>query len=213
MGETGLIGMPGFSSDAYFPSDLLRSGLTDRHIERIEDAVPGFDAGKSPTTGMGIIAETFRTWPGSKRSEHPTVSICLNGRDADDYLTPHELAWATGERTPLGRLRHREPMRILLIGVGWNRCSALHTAETLADHKRTKMRRFKSSKEGWIETQDVADDMGRLFPALGDAFEQSAGVKLGTFGGAECRLCGFRDLTDFAKNWIDVANQRSGDRH
>lgn len=55
--------------------------------------------------------------------------------------------------------------------------------------------------------------MDRLFPAIGAAFEQSGGVELGTFGDAACKSCDFRDLTDFAKNWIDAANQRSGDRH
>lgn len=212
VGEAGLIGMPGFSSDACFPADLDRSTLTADEVAEVEAAVPGFDAAKSPTAGMGVIAEMFRTWPGTKRSGHPTVSICLNGPDAGDYLGTHERAWATGERTPLGRLRDRRPMKVLLIGVGWNRCSALHTAETLAEHRRTKTRRFKDTSGPWAETPDVADDMNRLFPAVGDAFEQSGGVAFGAFGDAECRMCGFRDLVDFARDWIDAANQRSGDR-
>ena len=108
----------------------------------------GFDAATSPTAGMGVVAETFRTRPGparpgTRRSGHPAASICLNGPDADRCLGPHDLAWAAGENMPLGRLRHLEAMMLLLIGVGWNRCSALHTAETLAWHRRAKTRRFK----------------------------------------------------------------------
>jgi aminoglycoside 3-N-acetyltransferase len=57
VGETGLVGMPGFSSDAYFPSNIDRSSLTQEQIFQIEGAVLGFDALKSPTSGMGIIAE------------------------------------------------------------------------------------------------------------------------------------------------------------
>ncbi len=213
VGETGLIGMPGFSSDAYFPAGVDRSDLTQDQIARIEDEVLGFDVSKSPTSGMGVIAETFRTWPGTQRSAHPTVSICLNGMRANDFLGEHSLAWATGEETPLGKLRDRQSMKILLIGVGWNRCSALHTAETLAKHRRTKTRRFKNGglEGSWIETPDVADDMNRLFPAVGEAFERTGAVSFGTLGDADCKICDFRHLVDFASNWIDCANKQSGD--
>ncbi|MEM8811460.1 MAG: AAC(3) family N-acetyltransferase [Pseudomonadota bacterium] len=213
VGEAGLIGMPGFSTDAYFPPDADRSALSPEEVARIEDAVPGFDPVKSPTSGMGVIAETFRTWPRTLRSDHPAVSICLNGADAETYREEHSLAWATGERTPLGRLRYRRAMKILLIGVAWNRCSALHTAEAVAEHRRTKTRRFKNGGGGgsWIETPDVADDMNRLFPAVGEAFEQTGAVSFGTFGDAPCRLCDFRGLIGFASTWIGDANRRSGD--
>nr|WP_255733359.1 AAC(3) family N-acetyltransferase [Ruegeria sp. Ofav3-42] len=176
VGETGLVGMPGFSGDAYFPAEMDRSTLRPDEIAQIEDSVLGFDSVKSPTSGMGVIAETFITWPGTKRSGHPAVSICLNGREANNFLEEHSLEWATGEQTPLGKLRDRESMKILLIGVGWNRCSALHTAETLATHRRIKTRRFKkgSIDGSWIETPDVADDMNRLFPAVGAALETRA---------------------------------------
>ncbi len=214
VGETGLLGMPGFSEDAYFPADIDRSRLTPEQINQVEAAVPGFDVIKSPTTDMGVIAETFRTWPGTHRSNHPTLSICLNGLNAEGYLEEHSLAWGTGEQTPWGKLRDREPMKILLIGVGWNRCSALHTAESFAEHKRTKVRRFKNGgvRGSWIETPDVADDMNRLFPAVGEAFEQTAAVLTGSLGNAYCRVCDFSGLISFARDWIDAANKQSGDR-
>ncbi|MBT9387052.1 AAC(3) family N-acetyltransferase [Pseudooceanicola sp. CBS1P-1] len=213
VGGTGLVGMPDFSSDACFPAEVDLSRLTQDQIAEIEDAVPGFDVAKSTTSGMGVIAETFRTWPGTQRSDHPAVSICLNGEKANDFLKEHSLAWATGEKTPLGKLRDRKAMRILLIGVGWNRCSALHTAETFAQHKRTKTRRFKNGgpNGSWIETPDVTDDTNRLFPKIGEAFEKTGAVSFGKFGGAECKLCDFRSLVDFATGWIDCSNKRSGD--
>jgi len=215
VGSSGLIGMPGFSTDAYFPRHLDRSALSEDTIQEIENAVPGFDINTSPTAGMGVIAETFRTWPETKRSDHPAVSICLNGQDATEYISPHSLAWATGPDTPLGRLRFRNQMKILLIGVGWNRCSALHTAESLADDKRTKSRRFKTGPGDapWIETPDVADDLDRLFPLVGAAFEDTNAVTIGRFGGAGCKLCDYAPLVGFAAEWINKANRQSGDQH
>ncbi|MEM9497271.1 MAG: AAC(3) family N-acetyltransferase [Pseudomonadota bacterium] len=215
VGDDGLVGMPGFSSDAYFPTHIDRSALTPEKVIEVENAVPGFDIVKSPTSGMGVISEMFRTWPGTQRSDHPAVSICLKGPEAKRFLQEHSLSWATGEKTPLGRLRNRQSMKILLVGVGWNRCSALHTAETLATHRRTKTRRFKNgSVDGaWIETPDVADDLNRLFPAVGAAFDSTGAVSKGTFGNAHCQICDFRALVEFAADWIDRANEKSGELH
>lgn len=205
--------MPAFSTDASFPPQFDAATLPDAAVAEIERAVPGFDAARSPASGMGVIAETFRTWPGTRRSRHPAVSVCLNGKDADLFTEAHSLAWATGPETPLGRLLHRDGMKLLLVGVGWNRCSALHTAETLARHRRTKVRRFKSGpgNAAWIETPDVADDLGRLFPAAGAAFETSGQVRIGALGQAECRICDYGALVAFASEWIDAANRKNGD--
>lgn len=214
VGPTGLVGMPGFSTDAHWPAGQTREGLTQSELARIGQAVPGHDPDRSRATGMGTIAETFRTWPGTLRSDHPTVSICLNGVDAARYIHPHGLAWATGPDTPLGRLRDRPGMKVLLIGVDWTRCSALHTAETLARHRRTKIRRFKTGPGDapWKDVPDVANDLGRLFPSVGAAFEATGAVTLGRLGQAECRICALAPLVEFAASWIDAANVASGDR-
>ena len=215
VGHGGLIAMPGFSTDAYFPDAIDRAQCSLEEIAAIEASVPGFDAEKSPTVGMGAIAEAFRTWPGTVRSHHPAVSVCLNGKEAEHYASPHSLAWATGPETPFGRLRQRLNMKVLLIGVGWNRCTALHLAESLAEPMRTKVRRIKSSSLSgeWIETPDVADDLNRLFPSVGQAFEETGAVTRGLLGKAETRVCDYGSLISFAAQWIGEANRVSGDRH
>ncbi|MEO0752937.1 MAG: AAC(3) family N-acetyltransferase [Pseudomonadota bacterium] len=215
VGPEGLIGMPGFSEDAYPPADMDLSKLSPSEIAQIEHAVTGFDVDRSPTAGMGVLAETFRTWPGTLRSAHCTTSVCLNGSDAVRMITPHAQAWATGPTSPFGRMHDRAGMKILLVGVGWNRCTPLHTAEDYAMHKRTKIRRFKTGPGDapWMETPDVADVLGRLFPAAGAAFEATGSVTRGRLGDAEVRLCGFADLVTFAAHWISTQNEKSGDRH
>lgn len=213
--DTGLVGMPGFSDDAYFPSDVDRAALSDEEIARMEYEVTGFDPVTSPTSEMGVIAETFRTWPGTQRSRHATTSVCLNGAGADHLITPHAEAWATGPASPFGRMRDRPDMKILLIGVGWHRCTPLHTAEDYATHKRTKIRRFKTGPRDapWVETPDVADDVGRLFPAAGAAFEATGAVTLGRLGDADVKLCGYDELVRFAAPWLSDRNAESGDLH
>ncbi|MEO0569173.1 MAG: AAC(3) family N-acetyltransferase [Pseudomonadota bacterium] len=208
--DDGLIAMPGFSNDAYWPEGIDSESLSQREIEIIEAAVPGFDVKKSPTAEMGVIAETFRTWPGTFRSAHPTTSVCMLGKDAERFSSVHSLAWACGEKSPFGALYKRESSKVLLVGVGWNRCTALHTAESFAETKRLKTRRFKSDGK-WIETSDVADDLGRLFPEVGAAFERKGNVTAGNLGQALCKVADFRKLIDFASTWINAANLESGD--
>jgi len=164
---------------------------------------------------MGAIAETFRQWPGTSRSLHPTTSVCINGAQADHFIRHHSLTWATGSDSQFDQLMTRPNMKILLIGVGWNRCSALHTAEFFAKPRRSKLRRFKTgpADSPWQQTADVADDIGRLFPDVGTAFEDTGRVIQAKLGLAECRLCELADLVDYASTWISAANRQSGDLH
>jgi len=212
VGPTGLIAMPGFSRDAYMPDDLGGAQLTPEDIDRIKSQVPGFDAARSNVRQNGAVPEAFRSWPGCVRSPHPTSSVLMWGADAKALATPHDPnGWATGPKTPWGRLRARPNMKILLIGVGWNRCSALHSAETLARHKRFQQRHFKSGPGGaWITAPDVADDLGRLFPLVGAAWEAEGDVVKGRVGAAECMLTGYDALVSFASTWIDQRNQQDG---
>lgn len=213
VGEPGLLAMPGFSNDAYFPSDIDKTKCSEKEISDIEQNVMGFDRATSSASAMGAVAETFRNWPGTLRSNHPTSSICIYGPDANEFIAPHPHEWGTGINSPMGRLSARKDMKILLIGVGWNRCTALHVAETLAENKRIKTRRFKSGEgsSNWLETPDVADDMGRLFPAVGAQFEDTGRLNRTTIGNGAAKLCGYADLITFATQSINRANLESGD--
>ncbi|QBF32754.1 AAC(3) family N-acetyltransferase [Thalassococcus sp. S3] len=215
VGPGGLIGMPAFSQDARWPDLIDREACTEDQRRAIQNAVPAHDPRLSHCLGMGLIADTFRQWPGTVRSDHPNVSVCLNGAEAQRFVAPHSAAWATGADTPLGSLARRANMKVLLIGVDWTRCSPLHTAEFYAKPRRTKIRRFKTGagQAPWHEVPDVADDLGRIFPATGEAFEATGLVTFGDIGQAGCRLCPYDQLLTFATRFIGSANAESGDRH
>lgn len=211
VGRDGLIAMPGFSRDAYDPVVLTGAQVTSDEHARIRDQTPGFDPARSTVAQNGAVAEAFRTWPGVVRSLHPTSSVLLYGAGAEDIAARHDpLGWATGPETPWGRLRARSQMKILLIGVRWNRCSALHAAESIASHRRTMMRSFKM-EGAWVEAPDVADDLDRLFPLVGQAWEDEGRVTYGKIGEADAMMTGYDALVGFAAKWLGQKNRADGE--
>ena len=90
---------------------------------------------------------------------------------------------------------------MLLLGVGFNRCTALHFAESLLDRRRVKTLRFPMLENGqraWKEVPNVGDDNDTHFPAIGNEFASAGGVRQGTIGDARSTLFPMRRLVDFA---------------
>lgn len=214
VGPTGLVGMPGFSTDAYDPAELLGMDVSAEQQDDIRRHVPGFDPCLSNARQNGSVPEAFRSWPGVSRSLHPTSSVLLLGPDAEALCHPHDpKGWPTGPQTPWGRLRSRPQMKLLLVGVGWNRCSALHAAESVARHRRTVTRTLKlgtGPDAPWIQAPDVCDDLDRLFPLVGADWEETGGVTTGMVGNAVAKVTGYDELVAFASEWISERNRADG---
>ena len=135
---------------------------------------------------MGAIAEAFRTWPKTLRSAHPIDSVCARGPLAAEITSPHPLSFSEGPGTPFGRV-HDHDGSVLLLGVGFNRCTALHYAETLSHKRRTCTTRFPKIENGetvWIEVPNVADDNDTHFPVIGEHYVARGKAVRGRIGEA-----------------------------
>lgn len=196
LGDEGTLAMPAATPQCAAPpgADAAPPGL------------PVFDRATTPTR-MGAIAEAFRTWPGTVRSAHPLESVCARGPQADAIVADHPLPFSEGPGTPFGRLADLGS-GVLLLGVGFNRCTALHLAETRAARRRTTSVRFAVVHDGCrklVETPNVADDHDTLFPAIGRDYLAAGRARRGRVGEAEALLFPMPDLVGFAVAWLDRA--------
>lgn len=93
-------------------------------------SMPPFDPSRTPSR-VGRLAEVFRQMKGVLRSQHPTHSVAAWGARAAEFTDGHLCCEPLGVASPLDRAR-LAGARIILIGVGQNRNSTIHLAESLA---------------------------------------------------------------------------------
>ena len=204
LGPKGTLVMPAFSPQISDPESWDEINLPSSDLERARMEVPLFDERTTPTT-MGIISEVFRNWPGTLRSPHPQVSVCANGLKAEYIVFPHELEWGEGRGSPFERL-YLLDAKILTLGVGFNRITLLHYAESLIATGRRKTRKIPISNNGsrsWLTVQDVGDDLDTHFPIIGKRFITEGKVSRIQVGSALCILMSSKELVDFAVNYFE----------
>jgi aminoglycoside 3-N-acetyltransferase len=203
LGTAGTLVMPAESPQVSDPGTWNDDRVKVEWHDTIRAHLPVFDPLTTPTT-MGAIPEAFRTFPGTLRSTHPLVSVCANGRLAREITEVHSLAFCEGKGTPFEKLYILDT-QTLLLGVGFNRCSSLHYAESLVPGRRTTVSRFPIIDNGervWVAMPDMAFDNGVHFPVVGDQFAARGGICAGRIGDADAMLFSTRDLVDFAQSYF-----------
>ena len=168
---------------------------------------PAYDKEVTPAIGMGIVAEMFRKWPGAKRSDHPARSVAAVGKYADYLTTGHDLSNIFGPGSPVDKFYELNG-KVLLLGVGYDKNTSLHLAETRASFKSKAYTTESSAiliggKRQWVDYETQAVDDVDFIP-LGEAFEKACEVKSGRVGDANIRAMRQRDLVDFAVKWMEA---------
>jgi aminoglycoside 3-N-acetyltransferase len=208
VGNAGTVVMPAITPENSTTSRVYRertAGLSPRQVAEYHALMPPFDRLLTPAIKAGIIAETLRTMPGAVRSDHPQSSFAAMGEHAASLMAGHQLTSHFGEESPLAGLYDLPDAAILLLGVGYEACSALHLAEyRYAISPPTQVYRCVVSVNGnrrWVRYRDVVLD-DEDFRIIGRHAEKRIEGALGNVGGAECHLMPLRDVVDFATGWM-----------
>ena len=132
------------------------------------------------------------------------MSVCANGPLAKEITAEHAFEFCEGKGTPFEKL-YTHGAYTLLLGVGFNRCSSLHYAESLVPARRTVISRFPIVLNGervWAETRDMATDGGVHFLVVGAQFIETGAVRTARVGNAVAMLFPTRQLVDFAETYF-----------
>lgn len=150
-----------------------------------------FDVHTSPST-VGTVTERFRSWPGVKRSVHPTHSVCGLGPATDELICAHiEQPTALGPESPWGRLARLPEGHVLLLGCDQDRNTLLHCAEEAVDAPYlNSIQRDYLDARGVRRTKTLEKYPGphRDFIGLDRLFSDGGAMRVGKVGRAVCRL-------------------------
>lgn len=203
----GTLVMPAMSPGLSDPGHWQAPPVPVDWQEPIRRSMPAFDPLRTPSSDMGRIAELFRTWPGVRRSDHPTCSLAALGPQAEDILRTQPLADPFGEHSPLARL-YQAKAEILLLGVTFESCTALHLAERRAWPQQGTIQEgaplLVEGERRWVRYEmpilrtDLLEEAGQYLMTKG--ILRSAHV-----GSALCHLLPFRETVDIsAERWRDM---------
>jgi len=174
------------------------------HDEQSSTLPPVFNPNSTPTT-LGAIPETLRTWPGTLRSDHPLESVCARGPKAANIVQDHPLAYSEGPGSPYAKVSEAGGW-VLLLGVGFNRCTALHYAESLVTKHRKTEARYTAIEDGqtvWKSAPNVADDNDTHFPVIGERFMATGQARTPLVGNAPAMLFRMQELVEFACEYFE----------
>ncbi|TKK89314.1 AAC(3) family N-acetyltransferase [Herbidospora galbida] len=208
LGPMGTLVVPAFTTGNSDTSKVFRNatrGMSPTETSAFRSLMPAFDARTTPSEGMGIIAETVRLTPGSVRSAHPQTSYAAIGARAADLMKGHAPDCHHGERSPLARL-YEVGAHVMLLGVGFDRCTAFHLAEYryLFPHTPTRVYRCVVNdgygRKWWEFSDAVLDDSE--FAQVGADFRQTGATREERTGQAHTVFFPLSTAVDHAVRWL-----------
>ncbi|KAF4336917.1 aminoglycoside N [Fusarium beomiforme] len=198
----GTLVVPTHTSSNSDPSNWINPPVPEEWWQTIRDTRPAFDPQTTRTEMMGVLAETVRAWPGAVRSMHPQTSFAAIGPKASSITEGHALDSMLGEKSPLARLEELNA-KVLLLGVGFNRCTCFHLAEYRVNSPKADTS-FAISVDGvrkWATVSDVSVNE-EDFLELGKDFAKETRVTKGQIGAAECHLFSLSQAVKYAEKWF-----------
>ena len=181
----------------------------------LRDAEP-FDHLTTPADpDIGVLAEVFRTRPGTQVTDHPEGRVGASGHLATRLLAA-PVPWDDyyGPGSPLERFV-RAGGRVLRLGADLDTVTVLHHAEYVVPlPSKRRARRHRLVRDGPTGTQirvvECLDDSNGIVDLPGEDYFivilkdylATGRAEVGTVGQAASELIDAADITDFAVAWM-----------
>lgn len=207
VGEEGTLVMPTQSWKNLDPSTGVHWEEPEAWWDLIRANWPAYNKDVTPTNTMGAVAEIFRKWEGTERSNHPARSVAAWGKYSKFLIENHDLSNIFGIDSPIHKFYNLDG-KVLLLGVGYDKNISLHLADVLANYPSKKNCKessavFVNGKREWVTYETLYVD-GEDFEKIGQAFEEDKNnVSIKKIGDGEVRLMNQKQLVDFAVKWIE----------
>lgn len=206
VGREGTVVMPSQSWKNLDPSSGVHFDAEKEWWPLIRENWPAYDKDITPTNTMGCVAEMFRKYRGSVRSDHPARSFAANGKNAEYIVKDHTLSDIFGESSPLAKL-YKLNSKVLLMGVGYDKNTSLHLSDVRANYESKHFVKESSAvcingKRKWVSYETLFVD-GEDFCQIGEAFEKEHSLNSINIGDSLVKSINQRELVDFAIKWIE----------
>lgn len=182
-------------------------------IEQEGDDPAPFDALTTPADpDIGVLAEVFRTTPGTVVSDHPEGRFGARGERAAWLVADQPWHHYYGPGSPLAKLAEAGG-RVLRLAADDDTITLTHHAEYLCDvpAKRSVVRRpvVMGAHGPEMRVVECLDDSDGIvdrdyFPEILDAYRAAGGVRTCRVGNAVAELLDAADYVRFATAWMNA---------
>ena len=171
-------------------------------LDDIRDEIAAFDPARTPTRGVGAVAEYFRTYPGVRRSPHPQSSFAAIGAMAEMLTADHPLDHRFGPSSRLGRLGEAKG-KVLFLGAPYDTISLFHLTQHLVGGARQIRKAAPVSERGsrnWVDYVDIDYPVDWFERGVDSLIEQGIAVT-GSVGSAHRILIDAQQAVDALIPW------------
>lgn len=202
VGPGGTIMMPAFSGDLSDPAEWRHPPVPTDRIDEIRAQTPAYDPARTPTRGIGQIAEYFRSYPGVRRSPHPQSSFAALGPAADALVAEHPYDNRFGPSSPLGKLVALGG-KVLLIGTPHDTVSLFHMTQHLVGDppqidKAAPV--IEGGEHRWVAYRDIEYPIEWFVPGVAALIEAKL-AQTGQVGAAACLTFSAAPAIEFLVDW------------